>query len=141
MLLIVDGRVVAALDVLSKEIEHAGRMYSASGLSTVVTEATKHRMGYGGRLVREAHEHIRTSGVDLGIFTCDTPLKGFYEKNGWQVIPGAVLVGGTPDDPFPSDRFDKVVLADFFSDLARRHRDDFTGARINLYPGQIDKLW
>ena len=36
-----------------------------------------------------------------------------------------------------------VVLAalDFFSAAARRERGLFPGARIGLYPGEIDKLW
>jgi hypothetical protein len=54
-----------------------------------------------------------------------------------------VLVGGTPDAPFPSDQpgFDKVTMGDFFSAAARREHGLFLGARIDLYPGEIDKLW
>ena len=56
---------------------------------------------------------------------------------------GTVLVGGTRLSPFPSDQpgFDKVTMADFFSHEARRHRSSFQHARIELYPGEIDKLW
>src|SRR2546423_10805209 len=42
MLLVDDGVVLAALDILFKEIVHAGRRWGAAGLSTVVT-------GRGGR--------------------------------------------------------------------------------------------
>jgi aminoglycoside 2'-N-acetyltransferase I len=41
MLLVEDGRVFAALDILSKDITHGGRIYAASGLSTVVTEGLR----------------------------------------------------------------------------------------------------
>ena len=51
-------------------------------------------------------------------------------------FPGAVLVGGTPDEPFPSDQWDKVTLAGFFSAKARRGAASFAGARIALYPGR-----
>jgi aminoglycoside 2'-N-acetyltransferase I len=37
MLLVEEGTVLAALDILSKEIVHAGGRYAAGGLSTVVT--------------------------------------------------------------------------------------------------------
>jgi hypothetical protein len=97
--------------------------------------------GYGGRIVRAAYETIAASGADLGIFTCDRPLGPFYESAGWTILPGAVLVGGTPDDPFPSDQWDKVTLAAFFSERARRGAGRFAGARIGLYPGTIDRLW
>jgi hypothetical protein len=52
-----------------------------------------------------------------------------------------VVVGGTPEDPFPSDAFDKVTLGGFFTERARARRDAFVGARIELYPGAIDRLW
>ncbi|MEO9176358.1 MAG: GNAT family N-acetyltransferase, partial [Gaiellales bacterium] len=141
LLLVEDGRVLAALDVLSKPIEHAGERYAASGLSTVVTDEALRGRGYGHTLVVAAREAIEASGADLGIFTCDRELGPFYEGAGFQIVPGAVLVGGTPDDPFPSDQWDKVTLARFFSANAMRGAPAFEHARIGLYPGPIDKLW
>jgi GNAT superfamily N-acetyltransferase len=141
LLLVEDGRVLSALDVLSKELRHAGASFAASGLSTVVTDAALRGRGYGRTLVEAARETIEASGADLGIFTCDRPLQAFYERAGWELLPGAVLVGGTPEAPFPSDRFDKVTLARFFSPKARRHAPAFAHARIELHPGEIDRLW
>ncbi len=138
-----DEKVLAALDVLSKEIEHAGEQWSASGLAAVVTDQEERGHGYGGRLVSEARRSIEASGVDIGLFTCDVPLRGFYERAGWEFLPGTVLIGGTPDDPLPSDSdgFDKVALGGFFSERARARRRAFLEARIELYPGNIDRLW
>ena len=141
MLLVDDGRVVSSLDILSKDVFHAGHRYAASGLSTVVTGEADRGKGYGRRLVVAAREAIEASGADLGIFTCDSPLQAFYESAGWQVLPATVLVGGTLAAPFPSDQFDKVTLARFFSGKALDHAHDFVGCRIALYPGEIDKLW
>jgi GNAT superfamily N-acetyltransferase len=141
MLLVNDGRVLTALDILSKDITHRGHVYAASGLSTVVTDEELRGRGYGGQLVEAAYMAIETSGADLGIFTCDAPLQTFYERNGWELLPGAVLVGGTPEAPFPSDQFDKVTIARFFSIRAQREQGTFVGSRIALYPGEIDKLW
>jgi hypothetical protein len=44
---------------------------------------------------------------------------------------------------FPSDQpgLDAVTMGDFFSPAARREHGLFCGARIGLYPGEIDKLW
>lgn len=144
MLLIDDqARVIAGLDVLSKELEHGGDRWSASGLSAVVTDRAARERGYGGRLVREARRHIERSGIDIGLFTCDAPLLSFYERAGWEHLRGSVLVGGTPDAPFPSDGdgFDKVTLGGFFSARAKARRRSFVGTRICLYPGTIDRLW
>src|ERR1700677_2325877 len=68
MLLIEGEHVLAALDILSKEIEHRRHTCAASGLSTVVTEQSARRMGHGRRLVEAARERLATSGADLGIF-------------------------------------------------------------------------
>ncbi len=141
MLLLDGDRVLSALDILSKQIHHRGQGFDASGLSTVVTGRANRGKGHGHRLVQAARDAIEASGADLGIFTCDSPLQAFYERGGWQLLPGTVLVGGTPEAPFPSDQFDKVTMARFFSQRARTLADAFVGCRIELYPGEIDKLW
>ncbi len=143
-MLLVDGdRVLSALDLLFKEIDHAGRMFSAAGLATVVTPMARRGQGHGRLLVSHARRAMQELGVDLGLFTCDRPLRSFYEECGWQTLPGTVLIGGTPDEPFPSDlpEFDKVALGSFFSPAAIAARDAFRGARVLLYSGNIDKLW
>ena len=138
---VADRTVVAALDVLSKEIVHEGRRYAASGLSRVVTAPDRRGRGHGRRLVAAAHAAVRDGGADLALFTCDTPLRGFYESAGWRHLPGTYLIGGTPEEPFPSFMFDKVTMGDFFSPLAREHAADFLGRNIRLHSGAIDKLW
>jgi hypothetical protein len=54
-----------------------------------------------------------------------------------------VLIGGTPSEPFPSDQpgFDKVTLGAFLTERARTARSEFIGARVELYPGDVDRLW
>ncbi|MEO8292408.1 MAG: GNAT family N-acetyltransferase [Actinomycetota bacterium] len=141
MLLVQDDRVLAALDILSKEITHGGERYTASGLSTVVTDPAERRKGYGRHLVLAARDAIGDAGADLGIFTCDRPLQAFYEGAGWQTLEDTVLIGGTRDAPFPSDRFDKVTMAAFFSPKAKEYAATFARSRVELYPGEIDRLW
>lgn len=143
MLLVEGSSVLAALDILRKEIVHDGRRFRAAGLSTVVTRLAARGQGHGRRLVTAARAEMAARELDLGLFTCDRPLQPFYESAGWQQLPGAVLIGGTPSDPFPSDRpgFDKVTMAGFFSPVGLRHRASFPHSRIELYPGEIDRLW
>jgi GNAT superfamily N-acetyltransferase len=141
MLLVADGCVLSALDILSKDLVHDGERFAASGLSRVITDPRERRKTYGRQLVRAARDAMAASGADLGIFTCDRPLQPFYEWCGWQTLPGTILIGGTPDRPFPSDQFDKVTLASFFSAKARLHASAFNQSRIFLHPGDIDRLW
>lgn len=136
-----DSRVVAALDIVSKELTHRGVPYRASGISAMVTDPELRRRGYGRVLATRAREMIEADGADLGIFTCDPPLQAFYESAGWEHLPGTTIVGGTPQDPFPSDRLQKVTMGAFFSPEAERRRSGFLGTRVELYPGAIDRLW
>ena len=143
ILLIEDDIVLSCLDVLFKHIEHADQDLSVAGLSTVVTPNAYRGNGYGRTLVTTARESMRQSDVDLGLFTCDRELGTFYESCGWQKLVGTVLVGGTPNEPFPSDQpgFDKVTLGAFFTPAAIQARASVLGARIMLHSGVIDKLW
>jgi len=141
MVLVDDGLVLAALTILCKDIEHDGRRWVASGLSTVVTGIEHRGKGYGRQLVAAARAEISRRGADLAVFTCDRPMRRFYEQAGWSVLPGTVLVGGTPEDPLPSDQFDKVTLGDFFTVRAKRAAPVFRHSRIALYPGLLDRLW
>ncbi|MFD8795328.1 GNAT family N-acetyltransferase [Streptomyces vinaceus] len=143
MLLLDDGEgVLVSLALLHKEIRHAGRTYRAAGLSAVVTRDTARGRGHGGRLVAAARAALAADpAVDLVLFSCDRPLVPFYEAAGFTRLPGTVLVGGTPEQPLATDApgFAKEVLADFPG--ADTRAEAFTGARIALYPGLVDRLW
>ena len=135
------GRVKAALSVLSKPITHLGRPYAASGLSTVVTAAADRRRGHGRRMIVAARRVMGRAGADLALFTCDKPLAPFYESGGYEVLTGTVLVGGSREDPLPSDGLEKLTMWRHLTRRARDHAADFLGARIALYPGTVDRLW
>lgn len=143
LLLVEGGTVLSSLTVLSKEIIHAGESYFAGGLSAVVTAPNARGHGYGHHLVVAAREFMEADRFDIGLFTCDRPLQGFYETAGWSALVGCVLVGGTSEAPFPSDSpgFDKVTMGGFMSEHARNNRNSFRSTRIRLYPGDIDRLW
>ena len=141
MLLVDDGMVLSALDILGKRLTHVGQLWSVTGLSTVVT-ATGHRgRGHGRALVVAARSAMELGGADLALFTCDRDLRGFYLTCGFEVLSGAVLVGGTAAEPLRSDLFDKVTLTCFFSDRSRDLAPSFNGADIALHSGRIDRLW
>ncbi|MBT2403593.1 GNAT family N-acetyltransferase [Streptomyces sp. ISL-87] len=141
------GAVSASLALLYKEIPLAGRTYRAAGLSGVVTLPELRGRGLGARLVAAARAELAADpAVDLALFSCDRELAPFYEAAGFEILPGTVLLGGTPAEPLATDEpgFDKAVLAAFFlHDEGRTDevRAAFTGVRVPLYPGLIDRLW
>lgn len=141
LLLVENGRVLSALDILSKPLSHSGATLQASGISCMVTQPEDRSRGLGRLLAASARETMQANGADLGIFTCDRPLRRFYQACGWNELPGAVLIGGTPAAPFPSSQFDKATMACFFSAEAKRLAASFEHCEIALYPGAIDKLW
>ncbi|MEW2417919.1 GNAT family N-acetyltransferase [Streptomyces sp. NPDC046866] len=137
------GEVAASLALLYKPVRHAGRTYRAAGLSGVVVRESARGRGHGGRLVAAARAALAADpAVDVVLFSCDRPLAGFYEAAGFTRLPGAVLVGGTPEEPLATDApgFDKEVLGDF-PRLGHRAAAAFTDTRIALYPGLVDRLW
>lgn len=143
LFLLEESLVVASLEVLALPLSFDGTTFLACGLSRVRVLPERRGEGLGLLIVRAAYDVIEESGADLAIFTCDTPLTGFYEQAGFAVLEGTVLEGGSPGHPYPSDQdgFDKAVVAAFLTDHGRAHRDAFRHARVPLHPGEIDLLW
>lgn len=159
LLLDADGRLAASLALLHKPVRLAdGRTYRAAGLSGVVTRADVRGRGYGSRLVAAARAELAADpAVDLALFSCDRELVPFYVAAGFEPLPGTVLVGGTPADRLATDApgLDKAVLGAFFAQgagpadgegaddegRADEVRAAFTGVRVPLYPGTVDRLW
>jgi len=141
LLLLMDGDdVISYLAIPSKIIQHAGREYKAYGLSSVITHPSFRRQGYGHTIVAAARGFIAASDADIGVFTCDPPLVDFYVGCGWSLMGGTWLVGGTRENPFPSNELDKCTLMGFFSEKARARRADFEGVAICLDLREGD-LW
>jgi GNAT superfamily N-acetyltransferase len=137
---VVDGQLASHLSVPRKSIAHRGEPYKACGLSGVLTVPAFRGKGYGERTVRAATAFMEVDGADVGLFTCDPPLRTFYERCGWTLLEGAWLVGGTRARPFSSDTLGKLTFARFFSARAQVHKKDFVGAAIWLELGEGD-LW
>ncbi|GLV86620.1 hypothetical protein Slala03_63090 [Streptomyces lavendulae subsp. lavendulae] len=141
-----DGVVGGSLTLLYKEVPCGGRVRRAAGLSGVVTRPEWCGRGLGGRLVAGARAVLDADpAVDLALFSCDRPLAAFYERAGFERLPGTVLVGGTPDEPLATDApgFDKEVLGAFFAAGADGGADRaaLSGSRVALHPGTVDRLW
>ncbi len=132
--------VMSYTAVVSKNIDHAGEIYKAYGLSGVLTNPDFRRQGYGRKIVDAAAELIASSDADLSLFTCDPHLRGFYEGSGWKVLENSPLIGGTRAKPFPSDSLNKLTMVRFLSARAQNNRAAFEGTPIYLDLREGD-LW
>ena len=88
--LLVDSQLASHLSVQRKTIEHRGETYKAYGLSGVLTVPAFRGKGYGEQIVRAATAFMEQDGADIGLFTCDPPLRTFYERCGWTAAGGRV---------------------------------------------------
>lgn len=134
------GEAAAHAAVRRRVIRHGGEEYAAYGLSEVVVRPGSRRQGLGLQIIRAAAAFIGEQRPDVSLFTCKPELTGFYGKAGWQVLPGACLVGGTREKPFRSDALGLAVMARFYSEKAVRRRADFAGAEIWLEIAE-GELW
>lgn len=128
----VNQRVVSYCAVLSKKLAHAHNQYQAAGLSCACTQAEYRKQGYGSLVVKTATQFIENSKVDIGLFTCDTELLFFYEKQGWLLATDVSIIAGEYPGALSSKAYHKAVLLRLFSPKALRDRDFFHHAVINL---------
>jgi GNAT superfamily N-acetyltransferase len=131
--LVVDGRVVSYAAVVHKQIAHGGETFEIAGLSCVATDPDYQGRGFGSRAVGAATRSIEQSTVDIGLFTCDPPLAGFYARAGaWPVVPNVVLIGSHHDGALDSVSLQKVVLMRLFSPKAQAAAAQLRQTTINL---------
>ena len=84
----VHGEVVAALAARFAKIRSGDARLTAAMIGFVVTAPEHRGRGLGRRLMNEAAEHLRTSGVDLGVLW--TRRHDLYLETGWQVADPTV---------------------------------------------------
>lgn len=140
IVLLVDGEAMSHAAVLRAQIEHAGGHWLAFGVAAMVTAPASRGKGFGARVFEEATEYMRKEGADIGVFTCDEPLRRFYERGGWIVSRGSPLVGGTREKPFRSEDLGKVTMVRLFSPRAQANRTAITSSPIRIDLGE-GKLW
>jgi GNAT superfamily N-acetyltransferase len=128
-----EGRVVSYAAVVHKQIKHGDETFWIAGLSCVATDPDYQGRGLGSRSVGAATRYIEHSTIDIGIFTCDPPLAGFYARAGaWPIVPDVILIGSHHDGALSSVSLRKVVLMRLFSARARVAADRLRQTTINL---------
>ena len=131
---------VCHIGVRKSILRHRGEEYLAYGLSEVVTHPHYQNKGLASQTIKRAVQFMTAQQADLSIFTCAQERISFYERNGWEAIPGACLIGGTEKKPFRSDSLNLVTMMMFLSDKSKAHRKDFAHTDICLVLGE-NQLW
>jgi aminoglycoside 2'-N-acetyltransferase I len=141
MLLSKEGKILSYAAILSKSISHEGNTYQAAGLSCVATQPNQRYFGYGKKVVKVATKIINENkSIDLGLFTCDHNLIPFYSQCGWKILKNSFLIGGSREEPFPSDVLGKTTLIRLLSNKAKENAVDFSKSPIYLELRKGD-LW
>jgi len=114
--------------VVWREIEHAGEVFKAYGLSSVYTFPHYRRAGLGCRVVRRATAEIEQAGDgDIALLFTYDALEPFYRRCGWQVMPGMRCLIGQRARPVVHD---SVAMMLFLSAKGCQHRSAFEHARV-----------
>jgi GNAT superfamily N-acetyltransferase len=131
--LVADSRVVSYAAVVHKQIKHGHETFWIGGLSCVATDPDYQGRGLGSRTVGAATRYIEHSTIDIGIFTCDPPLAGFYARAGaWPVVPDVIVIGSRQEGALSSIALQKVVLMRLFSAKAQAAVAGLRQTTINL---------
>lgn len=128
----VNGILASYAAVLTFPVAHHGVTFLASGLSCVATSPDFERHGFGSLAVNAATQHILHSSVDIGLFTCDPPLKEFYFRSGWQSVDNLQLISHSGIDALCSRSMGKVVFLKLVSPFALKNADLFFDDVLNL---------
>ncbi|MCD7871824.1 MAG: hypothetical protein LUG21_00615 [Clostridiales bacterium] len=103
-------------------MEHKEEIYSAHGLSEVVTRPDCQNKLYASELIKKASRFIISGLADISIFTCDKSKVSLYEKGGWQEVEGACFIGETKEKPFHSDSLNLTTMMMFISSKGKRNK-------------------
>ncbi len=124
LLYVANDLVVSHVEIVQRQIEHQGTMYTAYAPTGVLTFPTFRREGWAGKLVRKATERIAATDADLGLICCAPENVDFYRKaSGWELVPDArILAGETRGD---AEYTGQSLVAAFLTEKARRNRETF----------------
>jgi GNAT superfamily N-acetyltransferase len=127
------GRLASYAAVVRTTARIDGDAWAVAGLSCVATDPEWRRRGLGTTTVAAATRAIERSGADLGVFTCDPELAGFYARaGGWPTAPAATLLGSREPGALSSAALGKVVLMRLLSERARQQPARLERAAIDL---------
>ena len=86
------GRTIAHAGFLAIEVEVEGTRIPGVGLGGVMVHPTFRGRGIGVFLLEETISRMRSTGRPFALLFCRDVRLAFYERMGWQRVPGDVTV-------------------------------------------------
>lgn len=123
LVLVEAGILISHLNVVWKDLDHAGLTYKTYGLTGVFTYPAFRKQGYGSRLVASGTDSIRASDADIAMFHCDFHLRNFYAQHGWEPLDQARTYIGPPEAPVLVK--DEILMMQFLSTKGQQGRTTF----------------
>lgn len=96
-LLFANQRLASHAALLTHVVDLDGADATVAGLGGVVTLPWAQGNGYARAVVTEAMNTLRAWSVDGGLLFCIPRMVPYYEKLGWSVFEGPVLINQTPN--------------------------------------------
>ncbi len=135
-----DNIAICHVGVRKTILYHIGEEYIAYGLSEVVTHPHYQGRGFASQTIKKAAQFIIAQQPDISIFTCTKEKVEFYQRCGWDAMPGTSFVGGTIEKPFRSDSMNLITMMMFLSLKSKQHRKDFENTDVIFELGE-NQLW
>lgn len=122
-------RLISYASVCYVELELDGVRYHCGGVGGVMTFPAFRRSGYGGQVVQAATESIQQSPtVDIGLLWTDPKNKSFYNRYGWESLPGLITLIGNPAVPYDNE----LRMMIFTSEKGKKARTAFEHGQIHV---------
>lgn len=91
ILLWVGDRLVSHVGVVRRTVEVGGQPVHVAGIGWVGTLGEYRHSGLGSQTMRRAQEFLHDPlGVDFGLLVTSDQTRPFYERLGWQTVPGPI---------------------------------------------------
>ena len=137
--IIKEGKAIGQVAIRKQSFSHKGTSYLAYGISEMVTHPAYQKQGLGTQLLQKVATFIEGQKPDICIFTCRPELIPFYKKGGFWFCEKLFLVGGTPENPFPSQELGLCTMLRLYSKRAIINKAGFAQGEIflNLGDGQL----
>lgn len=87
-----DGRLVASAGLTTAAVEVGGERFDVVGLGGVIVAAPYRGQGLARQVVEAAAARSRAMGPEFIVLFCHANRMGLYERLGFEVIEGTVLV-------------------------------------------------
>jgi predicted acetyltransferase len=90
LVMLVDGRIVANVSVIRREIYLEGKIVPIGGIGSVVTHPDYRRRSYAKILMQEWLRNMQEENIYISVLLTEIPW--IYESLGWKIVPQGYLV-------------------------------------------------